>query len=539
MLKVLIADDEERVCKLIRALIDWDCLDLEFVGFANNGFEAIDLVKKLTPDILITDIRMPGCDGMQLIQSVRENNQYLEIIIISGYAHFDYAQNAIRNGVGEYLLKPISKTDLNKALNNLCQKIKDRDNLGNEALIRYKNNERDLGLLRTRLIDDVINDEHFLLDIQSLINVYHFTYQSGFLQGICITADCPDETSQTVIDFSWDRVQGIIRNIVNPLCFDLVMSPKESGLVLIINYDERKRDEIRKAIWNCLNELMPQKSLLGNILFTIALGPPVKEPQALSRSIHESIIISKERYVKGTEILLETMPTPSGISKSQILERYTRSISTALEMFDEEMAKKAVDEMEFSVLKDKNAAGYEICELIQAAGNIFLIHYGFDLNSDEPQKEDPFSKNSSDVFHSLFLRCSSAEELFDSFRKWQTELIIKEKEGRENDLQRPVRKAKQYIDVHYSEPITLEEVSNFVGLSASYFSVLFKKTTGEGFAKYLIRYRIEQAKILLRETNEPVSAICKAVGYNDVKHFTETFVKTVEIKPGTYRKLYG
>ena len=102
-----------------------------------------------------------------------------------------------------------------------------------------------------------------------------------------------------------------------------------------------------------------------------------------------------------------------------------------------------------------------------------------------------------------------------------------------------IRKAKQYIQEHYSEPITQEEVSSAVGLSPAYFSVLFKKTEGEGFARYLINVRMEQAKILLRESNSPVSEICRLVGYNDVKHFTHTFEKAAGVKPAVYRKLYG
>jgi two-component system response regulator YesN len=80
---------------------------MEVVGTAANGMEAIELVQKWNPDILITDIRMPGCDGLQLIQAVKEYNPQLEIIIISGYAHFSYAQTAMKYGVGNYLLKPI------------------------------------------------------------------------------------------------------------------------------------------------------------------------------------------------------------------------------------------------------------------------------------------------------------------------------------------------------------------------------------------------------------------------------------------------
>ncbi|MDD3214942.1 MAG: response regulator, partial [Eubacteriales bacterium] len=106
MLRVLIADDEERICQLIIALGEWTRLELEVVGTAENGPAALELVRTLTPDILITDIRMPGCDGLKLVEEAHKLIPELEVIVISGYAQFDYAQTAIRFGVGEYLLKP-------------------------------------------------------------------------------------------------------------------------------------------------------------------------------------------------------------------------------------------------------------------------------------------------------------------------------------------------------------------------------------------------------------------------------------------------
>ena len=122
---------------------------------------------------------------------------------------------------------------------------------------------------------------------------------------------------------------------------------------------------------------------------------------------------------------------------------------------------------------------------------------------------------------------------------FQKKYIQEQAERYETDTIRPVRKAKEYIQNHFSDPLTLEEVSEIVGLSTAYFSALFKKTEGEGFAKYLINVRMEQAKLLLRESNLPVTEICRRVGYNDPKHFTHTFEKAAGVKPSTYRKLYG
>ena len=123
MLKVLIADDERKVCQLIEKLIDWQALDMQVTATAENGIEALERIKEHHPDIVITDIRMPGYDGLDLIRLGQEINPRMEFIIISGYRHFEYAQTAIRYGVNAYILKPIKKDELTGTLKKLGSKL--------------------------------------------------------------------------------------------------------------------------------------------------------------------------------------------------------------------------------------------------------------------------------------------------------------------------------------------------------------------------------------------------------------------------------
>ena len=116
MIRVIIADDENRICKLIMKLIQWDEIGMIIVGTASNGVEALELIEKEKPDIAITDIRMPGYDGLQMIEKAKTINKDLEFIIISGYGQFEYAKKAIEYGVKDYLLKPINQEELLQAL---------------------------------------------------------------------------------------------------------------------------------------------------------------------------------------------------------------------------------------------------------------------------------------------------------------------------------------------------------------------------------------------------------------------------------------
>ena len=125
MLKVLIADDEIKVSELIQCLIDWDKLGMEVIGTVNDGVEAYELILEKHPDIVITDIRMPGMDGIELVEKVLgnvESDRKVFFVIISGYSQFEYAQQAVKLGVEDYLLKPIKKKELEAVLHKILGK---------------------------------------------------------------------------------------------------------------------------------------------------------------------------------------------------------------------------------------------------------------------------------------------------------------------------------------------------------------------------------------------------------------------------------
>ncbi len=239
-------------------------------------------------------------------------------------------------------------------------------------------------------------------------------------------------------------------------------------------------------------------------------------------------VIIEERLLKGTGKLLERMPAGSAVHEQNILEKYLRQIVQAIEVMSVEEAAQAMAQMSQRMLAVRDIKGYEVRELVYSAAGLFLSQVEVKNRAEELK-----------LFEEQCSLCGSMEQLMERLAALQNRYVEQMRLRREADTVRPVRMAKQYIQNHYSEPITQEEVSSAVGLSAAYFSALFKKVEGEGFAKYLINVRMEQAKVLLRETNTPVSKICQQVGYNDLKHFTHTFEKATGVKPSVYRKMYG
>ena len=156
MIKVVIADDEARICQLIKVLVDWDALGMEIAGIASNGIEALMMVRKERPDILITDIRMPGASGIDLIKQARSICPSICMIIISGYAHFEYAKTALAYGVKDYLLKPINQKELMASLQKVAAEIRleQEQKEADASLAEERTNDRKR--LRNVLIQDLL-----------------------------------------------------------------------------------------------------------------------------------------------------------------------------------------------------------------------------------------------------------------------------------------------------------------------------------------------------------------------------------------------
>ncbi len=528
MLKVIIADDETRLCRLVQMLGDWQALDMEVVGTASNGFEAIELIETHSPDILITDIRMPGCDGLELIQRARQLSSELEIVIISGYAQFEYAQTAIRQGVSGYLLKPIKKEALMTTLSEIGERCKERaaSNIAMERLREDTLKSHDL--LRHRLMEDLIHRRYSVVTAEQLEHEYGFTAKGELLQIFILKADYnPEQTTDASLKLAHKKIEELFSTIILPEGLNGMLYLQGARAYGLISYASARHDDMRHALRLFLNQLEAQKFLFGSMEFTLAMGGVVKSAKDLPLSMYGARNAACERLLEGTGRLLEFVAPVSG-SEALLLDGYDRAIHHAVDALNPEEAGRAANEIIQEVKKHSDIRGYEILDLVLTAGKMFVLLIAA---NDEERLMSELERRCD--------LCPSAQKLFECLENFIFEHIEAAAERRTNETTRPIRIAKQYIQKHFNEPITLDDVCAKIGFSASYFSLIFKKETGEGFAKYLTRLRIEHAKTLLQETNYSVSEICAQVGYSDLKHFTGMFKKTTNLSPGQYRKLYG
>ncbi len=535
MLKVLIADDERKVCQLIEKLIDWQALDMQVTATAENGIEALERIKEHHPDIVITDIRMPGYDGLDLIRLGQEINPRMEFIIISGYRHFEYAQTAIRYGVNAYILKPIKKDELTGTLKKLGSKFqKETLQLSYEEQIR-QTLKTDEETLRQAFLSDLVcrrSKDRLQLSLEQICREFHFSFFPGCFCMVILKMDGHVLDNAENLRFMSDKVRSITERLLDSYVREYELTAFDSSFYLLLNFEEEQRANIRRQMKTLLDEMRIQGDILKDFSVTMALGTICQGMSGLDTSLKNARLWIEERLVAGSGKLFEgEFVRYHSFSDSPLFSEFNQKMTKALESLEVFPVREAMLELKNNMISRSGITGHEILQMTKEICNLYL----FSMKNFQIRIEDDFLER----FLAGSDNCGSAEELFDYLIREITISYEKAAHLKRLDENRPIRLVRQYVAEHYREPLTLEQVSAVAELSPAYLSTVFKKDTGMTFLEYLSKIRMEAAKRLLKETNRTVADICGLVGYNDVRYFTKTFTKYSGLKPNEYRKLYS
>ena len=193
MLKAFIVDDEKKICLLLQNLIDWNQLGIQIVGVFNNGLDAYNNALEKSPDIIITDIRMPDIDGLELIRKIRENGIPSHFILISGYKEFKYAKTAMQYGVMNYLLKPINKDDLTRSLQSICKLIEEDNTVTQQKESLAISLKISAPKVRHQFFSEMYKENHDLpCCIERINSEYLFHFSEGLFRIVLIRCDLDD-----------------------------------------------------------------------------------------------------------------------------------------------------------------------------------------------------------------------------------------------------------------------------------------------------------------------------------------------------------
>lgn len=518
--KVFFVEDEVITREGIRDNVDWQANGFEFCGEATDGEMALPLLRTAQPDVLITDIKMPFMDGLQLSKIMRERMPWVKIIILSGHDEFEYARQAIKLGVTDYLLKPITVQNLQTALQKLTvqldQERKERENLRQLQEQAEENRATLRERLLFKLIVGAVSPTEAIENGQTLgLNLIARYYLVTILK-----IELDDRTEQYEHD-EYQQIQSVVLGLIekDP---DIFMLKRDWGdLVLIFKgntqeYLEEAKDflleEIRQEVENTRYKL------------TVGIGTTKKRIADICQSFVEALA-QIQNSTHGDEPALN-----QPLERMELLKVDKSAVESYLysgkrEGFDEFFDAYILPLGE-TTLKSNLIKNYIFVDVVLAIAK--LVN---DLGG-EVEKVIP-ELNSIEMIMS---NIKTIEQLREQVYKiLSTALAYRDcqPKGQYKDL---IRQTKEYMEHHYTDPeLSLNVVAAQANLSASHFSVVFSQETGQTFKEHLTELRIKKAKELLRTTTLRSADIGYQVGYNDPHYFSSVFKKHTGISPMEFR----
>lgn len=524
--KVLLVDDEEDVRRSIVKKLDWHALGFEVAGEAGNGDEALEMAENLLPDVIMTDIKMPFMDGLELCRRARNLLPGVRLAIFSGFDEFEYAREAIANQVEEYILKPINATELadvfSRIRQNLDEEIDRRRNM--ERLRRYY--EESFPLIRQQVLSDLLEGRIAPGEARVKGEEYGVPLGEG---PYCVAVvkpvreDTPAPPDMRLLLVSLGRL--IEDAMAQRLPHYLVQRP---GRIVLIAMPLEGQDSV-KFITDELNRLFPLAKKLLGIRLGIGLGKVYAEPAGIPGSYADA------QNALGYQVLMEEGhclyigDIEPGISKEHMPDiAFVDDVIMQIKVGNGEQLQKSVNRLTLH-LKNGNFGmrQYQIY-MLELSTELFKLARNYRLNPEESGLQNllgasPWGfSNLEEMGRWLFTSCNGLRRLIRQERKDTTRLLV----DRAQDML-----AREYMD----SELSLDTVCTRLNVSQAYLSTLFKRETGQGFINYLTTLRMEKALELLANTDDKTYQIAEKVGYADPNYFSYVFKRQYGTSPSKYR----
>lgn len=518
--RLLIVDDEQEIAERIRAKISAD-LGFDVVGIANNGHDALDLMEKVHPDAIVTDIRMPYIDGIELAKRVRVLYPKTKVAFISGYDEFEYAKEAIHLDVVSYLSKPIETEELHAFLRRLKARLDDE----HQAVFN-----------QDRLNDMFIQNRQVLIENQFNSLLHGLSIQEADLQRFKVFG----------IDLSKDQfITGIIEIDAIADFYEV-----EYLRVFLVNLMHKKFNE-------------PYRVYTFNSGFGLVfiLHNPKLSVTDVENKLNDVVLTKREFSDIHIQMGLSNVYTsfvrfPSSVSEAKKALTFTRYMNVGTLIFYRDILERKKVDLKMS------RQDIETIESIIKFGTEPEIHNLFSkLRLEAEQQKESIVNNQSylinlahifiDFSNSLGIDVDGVLEvnLYDQLKGFENlinvydfleDLVFKLKRLNQQSAQNSVKdlfdEAIHYLENHYADPlIGMENVSEHLGISVSYLSSLFKKHLESTFNKELVKLRMEKAQELLLYTPKKIYEVAELVGYSDVYYFSFSFKKHTGKTPKEFR----
>lgn len=538
-MKVFLVEDEYIVREGIKNNIDWEKNGYDFCGEASDGELAFPMISEKRPDIVITDIRMPFMDGIELSRMIKEEYPEIKIIILSGHEEFEYAKAAIQIGVEEYLLKPINGDELLQVVNRVAQKIKE-ENESRETLQEGEEDEN-FEYAKRQLLSSLIDDNASLSDAMEQGKKIHLNLMAQCYNIMMLKLQRKNKEqgfSQRILELYKTMEDTLKEQDGQSIMFDRA---PEGKVILFMGSGEEEIRRNMDVFARQFREILPEYE---DVTYFGSVGVPVMRLRELGESYEAASHGFSYRFLTEPNQIVDNHTV---FDQARNEKKFSCSIgSVDIQNLDKQKIESflkggEMDEIHFFVeeyMKNTGDAGknsmifrqYIVMDMFFAAS-----HFLTQITDGREQLGEPFEspEQMQKIVSDLEATVVYIKELFTKVMQ------VRDAQTTEHNSD-VVENAKKYISENYhDEELTLNTVAHEVNVSPNHLSAMFSQKTGQTFVKYLTDVRMHRAKELLKCTSKRSNEICEEVGYRDPHYFSHLFKKNVGCSPIQYRERGG
>lgn len=533
MIKIIIVEDEDLMRERLVKTIKWSSIGCKVIGEAQNGRDAVGIIEKEIPDIVITDIKMPEMDGFELCQFICEKFEYIKVIIMTGYDDFSYAQKALRLGVKDYILKPSGKEEILGCVSKVAGMIwvdknkTDRQERQNKVV--YEN----LTLLKSKIFDDSINGLTYGIgrEDDNISNI--FGMDNIFV--ILLIEICSNRQRTENIRFFQDYFAQklVIEEYSAGSGCDFLVSSSDGDCYIVLSFDSTYLiDQIIEKSKAYAEGLLRYVKEIFDVDMAICISRCCFKIDDLGKIYREARgRLKKESFLSKSVILVlinekaKENTADSGYPLQEVnnlLELVRYGEKEFLEDNVRNIFNNIVLSRDYSIEYIK-----DLCiDIALGCANIL---------NEVCKKEEDNIKTVSNIYSSLSRLCN-IEEVTD----WITDFLLRAIDIVAEKL-KPFRKryitdAFNYISEHYTDDISLTKVADYIHVHPVYLGRILRKELGESFSNLILKIRIDKAMKLLKDPNIKTYEVGYSVGINDPHYFSQVFKKCKGMTPSEYRE---
>ena len=531
MIRVLLADDEKIIRMGLRKMIEANCPGFAIVGEAPDGQTALELLDACRPDICVVDIRMPRMTGLQFMAQAAAAGSRARMVVLSGYADFRFAQEAMASGCGGYLLKPVKPEELFALLKKLEASIESGREISRKAedLQGLSRRHRDAScreLLR-RLAMEGGSGECRALEKEGFLPEGPFVMALFSEDDYKLRQGKPAESTAA----GSGRGAAILKTVSGFLEEDPGMTGVSlsltQDLTLLLLYGRTAEPITQEDAVPFLKKV--QCALRErSISVTIGCSGADRGPGAIRQNYLACREAVCRRFYQGKGKIFSYQKDFFSDEDPKVFP-LEKKLSVALFVRNNQQVFALLNDI-FAVLKNMRVKK-SVCIMVLGHIHLDIMNILRTQNKTEMLKSLPDLAEYEREIQAFDIFSELQEYVFDVFYR-----LLEQDGGEQNERNRKlVRKALQYVEAHYESPIYSNEMAEYLNLNVSYFSTLFRKETGEKFTVFLTNFKIDKACELLLQTNEKVCQISERLGYSDVKYFCKVFRRRMNCTPSEYR----